>query len=573
MKWLVGLGLVALLAACGGAVHAIPRGDAHPSDAPPNVKAIATEREHAALLKAERLLRRVELPPGAERLSRMPVDVYGMTTSELGISVTTMTADRHAFWRSRQSVASVMDFIKTHRVPRLAVQFGGGPFEDGSRYVGFEARGWSMQGQVSVNAVRAGHWTYIRVDAGAPWFYPRSPSEALPAGVREIDLSGGGVSRHVTDGALVARIVRWFGELTVAPPGQAVAVSCGPSAPVDETFVFRSKAGAELARADVPSFPVDGCDPIRFDIGGELQTPLIDASVRAAFVTRVERLLGVCFGAGPTGFKVSPLCNKQWANDVARQLLRSLELPRGAQPLGRAPRGDGGLLRAPESASGGRELVDRHRLWRVRLPLAAAERFVERERHARPTGSSTAGGPGVPPNRSVTFGGVLSNPFLKFAHIPRRRLISSRALQVTFVRLPHGWTGIRADAQVVWVYPRTDAQMVPAHTYAIVVRTGSTTQRITEYQTVERPIILRFDSLEVVQPGVAYHCPALLSRGPTVTIEFRAFKPRVTARAVARGPGFSTGCNPISFIVNGRTTQLVGGGFVRWLEARLRRLS
>jgi hypothetical protein len=263
------------------------------------------------------------------------------------------------------------------------------------------------------------------------------------------------------------------------------------------------------------------------------------------------------------------VCNKQWAKEKAAQLLQGLRLPQGAQALAREPRGDGGLLRSPQSVSGGDELVDRHRLWRVHLSLAAVEAFVEHNQHVLGTGSSTAGGPSVPPNHSLTFQYVPRRS-TAWAYDPRNPFISTSALQVTFVTLPHGWTGIRADAQVVWIYPRTEAQMVPAHTYVIWVRTGSTTRHIREFQPLAGRIIRKFDSLEVVQPGQAYSCPAFRSRRPPITIEFHAFDPRSVAHAIVPGSGFSTPCDPIVFTVDGRATQLVGGDFASWLRGVLK---
>ena len=138
--------------------------------------------------------------------------------------------------------------------------------------------------------------TFIRVDAGAAWVYPRSPSEVVPSGVRAIDVVGGGVSRSVTDPRKVARIVRWFDALNIVQPGQGT-VSCMAVLASEVTFTFHSASGAE-ASAIVPSRPADGCDPIEFSIGRHRQTPLIDSTPGKgmAFIDRVQRLLRVRFG-------------------------------------------------------------------------------------------------------------------------------------------------------------------------------------------------------------------------------------------------------------------------------------
>ena len=412
----------------------------------------------------------------------------------------------------------------------------------------------------SVVAVNVRGMTYVRVDAAAAWIYPRSPREALPPGVREVDISGGGVRRQVVNAADVARIVRWFGELNVTPPGMG-AVRCMLNLSAHVTFSFRSASRAIVASAVIPSGGASGCNPVTFTVGGKAQTPLVDTTA-LPFAQRVERLLGVCFGAGPHGgHQPSPVCNKAWASQLATKLLHRFRLPPGAQRLAHEPHGDGGLLRSPATVSGSEELVDQHRFWRVRGSIASVEAFVKtHQRFARQTASSTAGGPGVPANHSVTFN------YFAFA---RNSSVSSRQIEVTFVALPGGWTGIRADAQVVWIYPRTQAQFPPVRTQIIDVRAGSISRRITDYRTIDR-IIYRFSRLEVVQPGNIFHCPAILRpRRPTVTIEFRAVNPVRVARAVASGTSFSTPCSPIHFSRGGRETSLVGEDFIQWLQGVL----
>src|SRR5579871_6798439 len=290
MKRLVLLGVVlALVCAAAG------------SAAPPSVKAIAAARERVAARKAERLLLRVPLPAGAIRLSHVPVRDLGMTTPEAGVSVDTMGAERHGFWRVRQPVAFVIRFVEAHPVWGLT-ENGGAGLQDGAQTVRFYGQGSPMGRMVVVSAVGDRGWTFIRVDSAVAWIYPRSPSEALPSGVREIDIRAGGVSRRLSDRAKVARVVRWFGEPTVTPPTKYTTACDGPVFSATVTFIFRSASGAEVARASVPSGAAWACDPIEFFVHGKAQTPLIDiGAAKDAFVARVERLLGVCFGAGPRG--------------------------------------------------------------------------------------------------------------------------------------------------------------------------------------------------------------------------------------------------------------------------------
>jgi hypothetical protein len=142
---------------------------------------------------------------------------------------------------------------------------------------------------------------------------------------------------------------------------------------------------------------------------------------------------GVLAGGSPAG----PF--GQVARSRARQLLNQLVLPPGAQRLRVPPRGDGGLLDQAQSIPGARQLIDLHRIWRVHRTIFSTTSFVENHlpRDAHGEGSGAAGGPGIPPN----------NQDFSYS-LPTGGSISVYWLDLVFVALPHGWTGIRADALV-----------------------------------------------------------------------------------------------------------------------------
>ena len=202
-------------------------------------------------------------------------------------------AERYGFWRVPERLPTVVAFVKTHSLPRFdqPSSAGSARFQRPVwRSLDFVAR----QRWVTITAVALQGSTVVRVDAGTAWIYPRSPREVLPPGVREIDIRDEDVARQVRNRAKVARIVRWFDALNVAPPG--VHVMCNPTLVSRATFVFRSRSGARLATAVVPSRPADGCSSIAFSIRGHRQAPLIDGVFgRRAFVNRVQRLLGLRF--------------------------------------------------------------------------------------------------------------------------------------------------------------------------------------------------------------------------------------------------------------------------------------
>jgi hypothetical protein len=297
--------LVLVLAACGGSHRRVLTvTDAAPIIPVRSVQSIAATRRREASRKAEKLLRRVVLPPGAVRVRRLPAHSSEvLLASQLGVSMETKFADRHAFWSVRRPLAGVDRFLKAHPTAGLSWDSGGsdvgpGPPNAIESFYGRLVGGRPVQRLLSFALAREKGRTFIRVDAGAAWVYPRSPREVLPAGVREIDISGGGVSRHVTARTKVARIGRWFDALNIVQPGQGV-VSCAIGPPYDVKFVFRAASGAELAGAIVPDGPTDGCHPIRFTIGGRRQTPLIDSTPGRgrAFIDRVQRLLRIRFPA------------------------------------------------------------------------------------------------------------------------------------------------------------------------------------------------------------------------------------------------------------------------------------
>jgi hypothetical protein len=144
--------------------------------------------------------------------------------------------------------------------------------------------------EVTLVALR-NHTTGVRADAQDIWVLPRSPSENVPATVREIDVRTTRAHVRVTAPSRVRRIIRWFDALPIVQPG--VFHCLVPRLKPVMTLRFRSETGVMLAKAQVPHAVVNGfCAPIRFWIGGRPQTPLGGRR----FYQRIERLLGVRFG-------------------------------------------------------------------------------------------------------------------------------------------------------------------------------------------------------------------------------------------------------------------------------------
>jgi hypothetical protein len=257
--------------------------------------------------------------------------------------------------------------------------------------------------------------------------------------------------------------------------------------------------------------------------------------------------------------------NKRLARKEAQQLLAAVRLPAGAQQLRAAPHGDGGLLRRPASIPGWSSLVDLHRVWRVHKPLTATASFTEAHlpKESKSRSSGSAGGPGVPPNFEVTY----SLP----ATAGR---IALRWLDLVYVSLPNGWTGVRADAQVAWLVARSPKEVVPAGVRRIDVEVGYPEERPKVSLDVRSPaelarIVGWLDGLGVVQP-MMLHCPMIAIGLARVTFSFRAADGTLLARArmVAQDPP-ATECTPIQFSIRSRPQKPLVGAFLSRVQRLL----
>ena len=220
---------------------------------------------------------------------------------------------------------------------------------------------------------------------------------------------------------------------------------------------------------------------------------------------------------------------KEDASREARLLLREFVPPPGARAT-REPRGYGGVLRRYGSAPLG-EIVDVHRFWSVRKPLAAVAAFV---RTHRPPGLRDSG---------ATYGSNVPHYLMWSFSSP------SRYLDVTAVAL-RGRTVLRVDALALWIYPRSPSERIPPATRTIVVRGPKIRRTVTNHGAgrADQPLVRR-------PPGVAardrhrvrvgappeYH-PLLPQR--------RRHSTRARDRAGAHAPSI---CDPIGFKIGGKT--------------------
>ncbi len=367
----------------------------------------------------------------------------------------------------------------------------------------------------------------------------------VPPGTRLIAIhSATGVSVRVTKPAEIRQIVAWFDALPrFVPRPCPYPVRKPPTV----TFVFEGKNDSFLGRA-VDHLPGACSSMIEFTNDGQVKyAPLADDG----FVARVARLLGVDLGSRPTTAE-----NRRAARRAAAKLLRLVTVPAGARSVAKPPVK---ALGSAASTPGTSELVDRHRIWKVHESVDKVFAF---EHGHRPAGSRLTG-------TGTSDYGPNPSEDLVFSFPPLAGRLASRELDVNMVPLPNGWTGIRADAQVVWVVVRPPRQVLPAGRIdSIVVVAPRLTRTVTDPARVAK-IVRWFDALPIVQPGGLYACPAIA--GPSVRFAFAGADGTVLARAdVMYLGGLSTPCNPIRWSVGGhRKTALVGGRFLRRVESLL----
>ncbi|MGH3009576.1 MAG: hypothetical protein ACRDLM_09280 [Gaiellaceae bacterium] len=368
---------------------------------------------------------------------------------------------------------------------------------------------------------------------------PAHPNGAtVPRETRVIAIrSAADVSTRVTQTAAVRQIVRWFNALP-----RFVPRPCPPPVrkPPTVTFVFRGAGDSFLGRA-ADHAPGSCSGSVDFSNEGQVKyAPLADDD----FVARVTRLLGVSFDPSARTAE-----HERLARQDARSLLGLVDLPRGSRRLTTPP---DKRLRNAVTSPGTTALVDRHRIWKVHESVDAVVAFEHAHRPAgsRETGAGTSDW-GPSPSESLQF---------SFPALSGR--VSSRELVVNMVPLANGSTGIRVDAQDIWVVVRMPSESVPAGVREIEIGNPAllTIHRITKPAQV-RKIVRWFDALPLAQPAT-YACQFLT--GPRETITFVGAGGKVLARAgVLYNRGISTPCNPIAFSIGGqREPPLLGGRFL-----------
>lgn len=258
---------------------------------------------------------------------------------------------------------------------------------------------------------------------------------------------------------------------------------------------------------------------------------------------------------------LSEAANRRIGVSDSHRLLGRLVLPAGTRSSQREPRGGGPALAHGDPGAATPNIVDQHAWWVVPRRAQDVLAFV---RAHRPAGAlSELSG-------STSLRGITTSWFVRFKWRPIGGALSERALVVQFVRLPHGSTGVRADAQDVWVIPRPAGEQIPSSARVLDVTVGrrsnppSLSMTVADTAKVSK-IAAMINGLATVQPG-AISCPAFPGDGPFVTFNFRATQggpllAQATEPGWAREP--TTACDPMALTILGHAwTPLLGGASV-----------
>ncbi len=541
-RYLVLVG-VCFLTACGAAPVSSPQ----VSDVATRQHPSAAHTKAAAAAEAQQLLDEYVPPRGAARLRSAPTGRW--LQRDPGAAIFGKRVARQRFWRVPESVAAIQASIEGHRLRGWGsagtTSTGGehgGLLNTYATYAvpGFGGR--STGRLLSVAAVKArGGGSLLRVDVVVVWQLSAAQREDLPAGVSEIDIRGPRADQQVTDPTQVRTIVRWFDRLEIAQQ-LYLYLGCPPSREPSFGFVFRGAHGATLARASVPEFS-SYCSAAMYSIGGHAEKSLLGGNI----VYRVQELIGANW-IGPTDVAGIASHRKAEAQHKAAVLLHNFRPPPGAKRTG-APKEYGGVLNSIGRPLG--EAIDQTRFWRVPASLSRVIAFVEA--HDVPRGFTTGGGRisggGSPPNQQIDF---YNKPF------------DTKFLEVSALQTRTGTTILRVDTQVVWVYPRSPKERIPAGVREIDFSTPTLAKRVTNPAVIAR-IVRWFDALPIVPPGIGTP-PCPLVQTTPVTLDFHDAGGAVLAHVAVDAiepKGLSGICDPIAVqILGGNQPSLLGENFI-----------
>lgn len=254
--------------------------------------------------------------------------------------------------------------------------------------------------------------------------------------------------------------------------------------------------------------------------------------------------------AGPVSGPTMSSPTTAEANEAAAQadaawLLTQVPLPVGATRSAGKPAGDEGRLAHPDVGPvTTTNVVDDHAWWVTSGARGEVLAYIR----AHPPAGTTIAASGSTATRSVT-----TSESVAFAWPPITGTLGMRWLNITATQLQDGQTGLRADAQVVWITPRPASETIPTSARLLRVSVHST---IAANQPQQRPlriasqrkiaeVIALLNSLPAAQPGIR-SCPA--DFGITVRL---VFYPAPRAKPSAIAVIDPQGCGGVALTLNG----------------------
>jgi hypothetical protein len=237
----------------------------------------------------------------------------------------------------------------------------------------------------------------------------------------------------------------------------------------------------------------------------------------------------------------------------AAALLAELQLPPGSTPSSSEPSGDGGYLARPGAgAPATPNLVEDHAWWIV--PGTPSELRAYIQAHLESAAALSWG--------SLTTDGVTNVEFTTISQLELSDTARPGQLIVSLVQLPGEATGLRADAQVVWVTPRPASETIPpgARLLRITVTSGIRANRPRQrpVQVVSRKridaIVSLLNALPADQPGLIV-CP----EDPGIVMRLALYKRRgATPLALATVDPY--GCGGVQLSIGGKAEPGLEGG-------------
>lgn len=216
--------------------------------------------------------------------------------------------------------------------------------------------------------------------------------------------------------------------------------------------------------------------------------------------------------------------HRRLARAFAERELGAFVLPPGATETTTDPAVNG-VLKAAADTPGGARLIDRHRFWRVSgRPQSVLGWF----KHHPPAATIPNGG-GTASNRS---GAYEWSVFVVYRHLPR--YLFEGELGVSVAAATGGGTAVRLDSFATPLVPRPRWELVPRRARVVTVTANAVVSEarnaaprrfnyllatITDPGRVRR-LIGYINSRQIMQPGIAFSCPALLS--PGLSLRFSA---------------------------------------------------